>query len=88
MALHQKNIYTCHYCDKNFNRLDNLNRHIKAVHVKNPEDLRSCLMCDAKFNDLGNLKRHMRTSHKDVVTKVIKRVKQRKILYLSVFLFL
>ena len=66
------NSFTCEKCDKDFNRLSSLKRHIEITHegVKKHQ----CFVCSRKFGYASHLKDHMTRAHKDLdINEDIKR---------------
>ena len=59
--------FTCEKCEKVFNRLSSLKRHIEITH----EGLKKhqCFVCSRKFGYASHLKDHMTRAHKDIDIK-------------------
>lgn len=53
--------FNCNQCNKSFSRKDNLNTHIKSVHLK--EKKYHCDQCDKSFGQKSKLNVHIKTVH-------------------------
>ena len=75
----------CNDCDAVYNRKDNLDRHIRKVHLKEPELVKGefdCVKCNSQFAQKHNLQRHMKDVHKvDTVEEEKENKKHRLIKY-------
>ena len=58
-----KHSFPCDICNKSFELITNLKKHMKSTHqdFKHP-----CDQCEYNTAEKGNLKRHMRTKHEGV----------------------
>jgi zinc finger protein MSN2/4 len=58
--------HVCHICSKNFQRKNDVQRHIRSVHSK--EKPYKCDICDTRFTRPDGLKMHLESvSHKKKV---------------------
>ena len=59
----QRNLHTCHHCQKQFTRQNNLTRHIASEHDKRTYP---CKQCDKVFKHSASLKLHVRAKHEKI----------------------
>ncbi len=57
-------LHKCPYCDKKFDTLGNLNRHVRSVHLNIKPYV--CELCDVKFTHSYLLKKHIKTVHDNI----------------------
>ena len=64
IAINSSDRYVCSVCNKSFDTLDSIKKHIKYVH----SDTRKykCYQCGKEFKTKGNLNEHIRYIHSDI----------------------
>ena len=56
--IHDQGMLTCHFCDKKFELLNDVNNHIQEKHPKTDDKPFKCKICDSAYSRKAYLKKH------------------------------